>query len=351
MSQCCGGDFRRVSHYWILLALFLMGCGKDLGAGADSKGARIASTSQVIQLVSPTSVVEAQPSIQHELQVTLKNVSDKALLGVVPKLPCRCQIVDPLPSVFPAGATNTITFRVLTPFAGTQLSEIEFADDQKKVVGTVRITFHVSGEVPRLVREIRPTNIICIAGERVTRYVQVETIEASGVAPFISDASSADSSVLTLQKPSITDTPSSDKQFVQRAYRFPAQVPVQTIGDTNTEIKLKLSDGRAVLVMPTSIQVQSRAHLIPDNLSISAAEVAKGGSAESTFQLISRVLGDKYEVDKFDSRLLAVRKSANANRQQWTISVLRHDPTITQTTISLISTAGHRVELPMHIEW
>ena len=157
MARICTIRFRRVLPCFMVVAAVLAGCGQESEpAGvADSTTPENASVASAIQLVSPTVIVEVESSIMHELQVTLRNTGQTDLKGVTPRLPCSCHVASPLPAVFSAGATNIIAFRVLTPFAGSQLNEIEFYDQEHRLVGTTKIAFHALGEIPRLVQSIR----------------------------------------------------------------------------------------------------------------------------------------------------------------------------------------------------
>lgn len=168
--------------------------------------------SEVLQLVTPSSVVDASPAELHSVQVTLRNSGKNDLKGVTPKLPCSCHIVDPLPSVFAAGTTQSITFKALTPFAGKQVREVEFFDGEMHRVGIARLEFRVSGQVPRLAHPFKPIQILQVAREIGKRYITFETIEEIGRAQFILAVVPLDDSILQVRAPHLEETHSPDKE-------------------------------------------------------------------------------------------------------------------------------------------
>lgn len=332
-----------------LVATFGLGCSRE-SRDAVTKS-EVLSDGQMtgeIVLASEASVIEASPNVLHEVQLEIKNVGKRNLTGVSPRLPCRCNIVEPLPDVFPSGSTNTVTLRVLTPFAGSLIKEIEFFDDAEIRVGSVQVAFQILGDVPRLAHAVKPVWFRHVAGAASSFLVEFETVERLGAPDFITELSVMNGSGVSIEKPICLTVANIDREVVLRKYRFPVKVDADE--DVNVGLRVRFSNDESGDTFPMKVEVLPRAHLIPRQLVINTSDIEAGKFREATFRLVSRISGDVYRIESFDRDLLSICEEDSADRQNWTVKIVRPDVTDVTTTVTLVSNSGDRKDLLVSIK-
>jgi hypothetical protein len=351
MLLISGAGYRYLFPFVSVALASLAGCRQEVRpADISVPTSNLAEDSSVISLVSPDSIIEAEPNILHELQLTVMNTGKEDLMGVTPRLPCSCHLVSPLPRSFAAGSNETLIFKVLTPIAGNQLREIDFVDHRGNHVGTVAIEFHVSGEVPRLSRPVRTVHLMHVVNENEMHSVEIEAIENAESPHFLQEAFAADPNIAIVHKIDLTEIPSFDKNFVLRKYRIPVQVITKSPGTVTTNIRLQLSSQVKECAIPLAIDTKPRAQLLPRELVIHSSEDPSTDTMNATFQLISRIPGDVYDIQQYDEDVLSVVRVPSAHHQKWAVHVKHRNPVLTHTKITLISHSGDHAELPVKIE-
>lgn len=339
----------RIICVLILITVCQFGCGHQArDTTADAQTISVGLENGEIALASSIPSIDVLPNVLHTVKLDIRNTGNRDLKNVEPRLPCRCNIVQSLPALVQPGSTNSLIVRVLTPFAGTLVKEIEFFDEEQVFVGAIQLTVRVNAAVPRLAHPVKPISVRHVAGSTNRHFVEFEAVEKAGAPDYIRGLSASDECGLVVSDPACFVIANIDSATVLRKYIFPVEVVATE--DVNTNLTMQFSDGENGLLIPARIHVLPPAQLIPENLVLCPAGNESGNSQGEMFRVIPRVSGEIYEVESFDHCLLTIRKAFASGRQQWLVRAAAPHVVPTRTKVTLISRSGDRRELVVSIE-
>jgi hypothetical protein len=332
----------------ISFLILLIGCTDNTADVSVKPNSMDSSNRLVVRIKSPepvSSVVTVEPSIYQPVHFNVLNSGNTSLEGVSPRLPCACQIKQPLPDVLEAGAEAPVIITMLTPFAGLQNHSIEFTDSAGKPFGKVNFTFKVLGEVPRFKRPLQRLEFVHIAGEESKRFVEVRTIESLSKPAWITNATSSNVDYLQVIRTEMSDHVSSDREFTERVYRIYVDLVSDDLGKKYVDVQLESRGSSAFIgILPIEVDCKPRALLIPENIVFDTFQ--DGQNVTRDIQLISRVGRDYYEITTYDSSLFSIIQK---EPHLWEVGINKKPPENINTLIQFVSNREDIVNLPVKV--
>lgn len=330
---------------WLCFAAFCVSgscSGRRAEYGVDSQGS-FGSQQFSLVAVGEERVIVAGPNTLHLVRVRLQNESKEAVVGATPRLPCSCHIVDAPPKEIPPGGVFETAFKVLTPLRGLKEYKIEFIDSSKNLAGMATFLIDVAGKVPEVVRVPPSVQLVQVLGEQGLQKIELEAVEMVGSGPFVVSADFGNQAGIVAQTPHCTQSQPVDQNIVLQRYQIPVEVEATSIGDFDAMLQVRVAGGSEGAKIPVHVRVLARAHVSPCAIEFPATSVA---GATATFHVISRVAGVEYYVSSVDRDLLTVEPDGQVE-SSWIVTCLRPASEEGETGITLTSTDGHEIMLPV----